>query len=145
MITPKGTNLDTILTKALITSAIIFANNSFNGARIPAIPPDRKLVILPKCSFILSPAILLPVARDINPPSTRATEADICPNSVIIRSKSISNPSPPGPPTPSGIDCASTGGLIGLVTGFPGSVSSAVDINPRDSSTPPLSPDGVPV
>ena len=114
-----------------------FASISLRGARIPDIPPARKFITLPMCSITLSPAILLPVARDINPPGPDPRVADISPNSVNILVRSVSNPLPAGPATPSATASAFTGGLIGLVTEFPGNTFSATEIAPLDSSCTP--------
>ena len=134
LITIRGTKLEIILTILPTISAMSLASISFSGARIPAIPPARKFMILPMCSITLSPAIFLPVAREMNPPGPDAMVAAMLPNSVSIRSRSVPKPSPAGPATPSLIDCFSTGGLVGLVTALPGRVSSAADKAPRDSS-----------
>ena len=59
------------------------------------------------------------------------------PISVSILLMSVSKPSPADAATPSPIPCFSTGGLIGLVTALPGSVSSSAEIAPRALSWPP--------
>ena len=82
LITTRGTKLEMIATILPTTSAMSLASISFSGARIPAIPPARKFMILPMCSITLSPATFLPVAREMNPLGPLARVAAMLPSSV---------------------------------------------------------------
>ena len=67
----------------------------------------------------------------------------ISPNSVNILVRSVSNPLPAGPATPSPIPLALVGGLNGLVTALPGNTCTAVLIPPLASSIAPSRSPGV--